>query len=523
MHPWLSNRRPKVDQSLAELGAEPTVDQSAVGDADLTGRHQPRPGLHDRGIGTNRLAHARCALSRSLLWGSNGLFSETYRPVLRSPQSWANQPAAATAANTASEPLTGSPVTGHACSTSIRWGVDRPEHAEAPHGQVVHGAMRRRPTSPRWSTTTRPCGPPRCSRTAARSRVEHGPAPHADPDHGVGSPPVVPIWQLDRRPRRSPPPRARTGPASPRAPAASTTASAQPAARIRSWTSAGRGPVSARRPGREPPSATASAIPGVDDDPEDAGTVGVHRHRPPGAAWGCWPMTSSRLANTSTGRSCSSASRRATAATSSAPCGWEWEWGLGRGSEPAGASGSDAGDEALAPNAPPLATTDDGWSPGPTPGGVGLEIGGVDPGGAEGRRPTSPGGTFERPAMLVGRGPPALDLARSSARASLQRSRPTTQRPAPSDTAISASARVRCRRRTHPSPSATSGATRSGFPGTFQLGSTRGRGQIPIGRRSTRCRPAWPSGRRGLGTGSWWTASWIVCQPVQRHRWASSA
>src|SRR4051794_27170535 len=87
-----------VLERLPELGLHTAVDDLAVLHADLARHDEPIPGLDDRGVRTNGLAWAhRAAAPLVSLWSGQSCGYPACRHA-----------AAATAAKTASDPLTGS-------------------------------------------------------------------------------------------------------------------------------------------------------------------------------------------------------------------------------------------------------------------------------------------------------------------------------------------------------------------------------------------------------------------------------
>ena len=166
---------------------------------------------------------------------------------------------------------------------------------------------------------------------------------------------------------------------------------------------------------------------------------------------------------TRTGRPCSSASRRASAAT---------------------------GECSFPPKAPPLAERRGRLAAGRAPRGVGLEIGGLDPGRPQASSAHSPRGTST--GWPTGAAAAALDLAGSARRALAQGlGRPPTRRVVRRRRRAHRR-RARCRRRTRPRPSDAGGPTACGQPpraAARHAAAAVGSPASPPGRRAAGRRP----------------------------------
>src|SRR5581483_6357368 len=293
-----------VGDGLGGLALDPAAGEGAVDEADLPRAHQPLARSHD---GCVRADGFGCGHRRTV--GHSG-----GRPS-------ASQAAAATAAKTASEPLTGGPSSGSivtstgGMSTARRMPNDRMVRSwGTPSSSTAMPSDRTHPSA-MWAapmqydrSTTSSSGSPHRTRTFTRPSTSSASA-------------MAPVGDVTC--------------ARPDTAAISTAASAQPAAR--NAIDVG-GPATSTSctsmPGAT--ACTASARPGV----RTARSTPVPSARIPAAIGGrlgprC--TVSSRDSSTRTGRPCSLANRRATSAT---------------------------GDAALPPNAPPLASGVTGSPPG---------------------------------------------------------------------------------------------------------------------------------------------------------------
>ena len=404
--------------------------------------------------------------------------------------------AAATAAKTASDPLTGRPVVGGAGRHR------RPAACPGPAGSRTSGwsgraaPRRRRRRCPRsapspraWWTAPDAVGaqhhlvehlagldrPRRSSRRRRQRATARPPAGADDLDGHVARAPAPgrPSAAGRRRPARRPRPTPR--PAGRRRPAARRRRPARGRARAPPRATAGH--HGATGPGRPV---------GRHADPQDAGPVGVARRAATGGRLGPRRTTSSRRPE--------HPDRRAGARRP----------GAGRRSA--------TGECSLPPKAPPLAQRRGRLAAGPAPRGVGLDVGRLDPGGLQGEGPVA------RRAASTGwsRGRPVLRPCTLPARARASRQRlghdvaaravghrhQRVGRAVSSAKPPAAEDHVRARPAGHAGPSS---------------------GARPAASRRVTARPvrAPASVRRRRGPAQ--AASTMVCQPVHRHRWASRA
>ena len=332
----------------------------------------------------------------------------------------------------------------------------------------------RRPSAPRSSPTTAPCGPRRCSTSAARPRRAPRRTP---PGHRGGVRPAEP--RSGPWPRHPPGATISTASAAPpvRSAASSTSASTQPAprgARARWAARAGRPP---RRRAPERRRATASTMPGVRTTRSTPGAVGPDSGRD---RWSLGAPTHRVLA------------------------------GVEHPHGPTVLVGQTAG-RRPPPRVRPCPRTRRRWRAGSparpraAPRGVGLEVGRLDPRGAQRERPVARGQRQRRsrpPASCAGPAPcrPAGEPPRASRRPP---SRPPVGHGHQSVGGAVSSANP-------PSPSATAAPTRWAIPPSS---AARCGGGHLVAAAAATARPASIDVH----------ASRIVCQPVQRQRWAASA
>ena len=203
-----------------------------------------------------------------------------------------------------------------------------------------------------------------------------------------------------------------------------------------------------------------------------------------GGRFGPRRTTSSRDHSTRTGRPCSSASRRASPATGESP---------------------------LAAEGAAVAEGEAGLAPGHAPRGVGLQVGRLDPGGAQRQGPV-PGRDVDgwlRGTVVLR---PWTLSARARASGSGRR-----HGGAPAGVGHGHQGVRRAPSSANPaSPRTTAGPTRWATPpsrAARAAAAARSRTRAAAGRRAS----------TGVRPSDGWAASRIVCQPVHRHRWASSA
>ena len=344
---------------------------------------------------------------------------------------------------------TGGPVAGDDLDLDRRH-VDGPQHAERADREVV-ASPSSSTAMPSDATQPAPCARRRCSTSAARPRRagrRTSTRTRTTPSAPISASATAPACGSTHRRR-----------AAPRAPASSTAASAQPAARSVDR----RRRAGARRPprprGRARRTRSASAMPGVRTTRSTPRAVGLR------AAGDRRALRAERA-------------RRPRGRAARAPAG--------RARRPARGPRPATGLSSLPPNAPPLASGRRRLAAGLAPRRVGLEVGGLDP---RVRRVAaqSPAGSVERrPRRRRWSAGPAPCRPRRGPRPASRR--PPSRR-APSGTATSASAGA-VSSANPPPPSATRAPTRCGRPAldasARARGRRRGRGAASGGSRRSR-------------------------------------